>query len=149
MATAVRLAKLDSDGVVITNINFERYEIMKSRVIPKTKSVVAKSQGGKKTLFILENEHMVIEIQIRIYGTATETKLTELRSFIMAGGIVRVYPRYITAPSVYNDCFIEPDNIPLSFGFSGESNAGEKVKLLFHETDQDSQYVVSEDIVIE
>lgn len=149
MATAVRLTKLDSDGNPVTNINFDAFEIMNTEVAPVIETVTQRSQKGAPTLFIIADEYAEIEIEFLIYGTATETKLTELRNFILANGIVRVYPKYRSDPSTYWDCFVDPETIPVQFGFSGYSRGNKKVKIKFIETDQSSQYVVSEEITLE
>lgn len=147
--TAVRLTKLDSDNLPVGNINFDRKEVMRSEVRSNQKSVSLDSQSGNPTLMILSDEYMSVPITFLSFGTATENKFTELRNFIKAGGIVRVYPKFIAAPTVYYDCHIVPASIPVAFGFSGESRGGVPVNLVFKETIQESQYVVSEEITIE
>lgn len=149
MATAIRLAKLDSGGSVTGNIDFDQKEIMQADVRSNQKSISEDAQNGDPTLTIIGDEFMLITIIFLVYGTATESKFTELRNFINAGGIVRVYPKYIAAPSTYYDCHVSPGSIPVMFAFSGESRGGIPVTLVFNETTQESQYVVSEEIVIE
>jgi len=156
MGVAVRIQKLDSDSSPISNIDFQRYEVAKLRVISKQKSIVQNAQNGDPTLTVMGDEWAIIEIEIRNYGKSTTDKFTEMRNFINTGGILRVYPKYYQevivdegSATVYYDCFIKPGTLPIEQLFSGEYKAGDKIKLKFYETDQDSQYVVSEDIVIE
>ena len=149
MSVAIRLTKLDSSGNDIGHIDFERKEIMDTDVLPFIDSNVQRAQKGAPTLFIITDEYHVINVNVRIFGTTTESKLTELRNFILAGGIVRVYPKYYEDQATYYDCFIEPKSLQLISAFSGESMAGKKLKLQFLETDETSQYVVSDEIVIE
>ena len=146
MSVAVRLTKLDSSGNDIGHIDFERKEIMDTDVLPFINSNVQRAQKGAPTLFIITDEYHVINVNVRIYGTTTESKLTELRNFILAGGIVRVYPKYYEDPTIYYDCFIMPETLQLISAFSGESMAGKKLKLQFLETTFENQYVIDEDV---
>jgi len=158
MPIAVRIQKLDSDSNPIGNIDFYRYEQASAQVVSDQESVVQKAQNGAPTLFIQNDEYAVLQFETINYGKSTTDKFTELRNFINAGGIVRVYHKYYYevyvaagggGASSYYDCFIKPETLPIEQLFSGEYKRGDKIKLLFYETDQDSQYVVSEEIVIE
>jgi len=150
MPTAVRIQTLDSASQPVANVNFERYEIENTRVLPvDDESFEQESQSGDPTLFLLKDPWHVINIRVRIHGASTEAKLTVIRNFIRAGGIVRVFPKYFSGDiDDFYDCYIRPESIPINSLFSGESRANEIVSLVFRETDQASQYIVSEDIVI-
>ena len=148
MAIAVRIQKLDSNKNPIGNIDFQRYEIVDTVVEPFQPSKVQRSQKGAPTLFILGDPWHVVRIRCRIHGKSTQDKLTEIRNYIRSQGILRVYPKYYKDQTQYFDCFIQPE-IAIDFLFSGEYKAGDTINLVFLETDQSSQVVVSSDVIVE
>ena len=149
MATALRLTKLDSNGDPISNINFEQYEVTVGQVRGNQRSNQQDAQTGNPTFIIIGDEYISVAITFRNHGPTTETKLNELRNFIKAGGIVRLYPKYIDAASSCYDCFVDPATIPIMDIFSGKARGDGRIKLLFRETDQASEVVISEEITIE
>lgn len=149
MATAVRFQKLNSSGVSIGNVDFERYEIKDSRVLSTQESIMQKAQNGDPTLFLQADEYLFVEIQFRNHGNSTTAKFTEMRNFINAGGILRLFPKYISDSANYYDGFIEPKALPVEQLFSGEYKGGDIIKVKFYESTMDSQYVAAEDIVME
>ncbi len=146
MSIAVRLTKLDNSGNDIGHIDFGRKEILDSEVFPFIDSRIARAQNGAPTLIIASDEYHIIKIDFRIHGTVTEGKLTGLRNFILAGGVVRVFPKWYDDPSVYYDCIVRPETLQLISAFSGQSRAGKKLSIEFLETTQEHQYVIDEDV---
>lgn len=153
---AVRIAKIASDGSVAGNVDFYRHEVARMPVRSAQDSEIQRAQNGAPTLFIATDEFAVIEMTVRNYGKSTTDKFTELRNFINAGGILRVYYKYFYevtvsggTASAHYDCFILPHELPVDELFSGEYSAGRMIKLRLYETSQSSQYTISDDIVIE
>ena len=149
MSTAVRFQKLDSSGVSTGNVDFARFEIKDVRVLSNQATVVQHAQSGDPTLYFQGDEYLFVEIQFRVYGNATTTKFTELRNFINSGGVLRVFPKYISDSANYYDGFIEPRNLPVEQLFSGEYKAGDIIKVKFYESTMDSTYVAASEIVME
>jgi len=151
MATAVKIVKLDSDDNPTGDaIEFEEYETAaETQIKPRLRTNEQASQQGDRTLFVLGEEYNDILIRVRIYGTATETKLNTIRNYSKGGGIFRVYPKYIGDDTLSYDCYIDPSSILTKSIFAGRSMGGTVVELLFRETGMTSETVVEEEIVIE
>lgn len=148
MAIAVRIQKLDSSNNPIGNVDFQRYEVVDTRVSPFQPSKIQRSQTGAPTLFIQGDPWHMITVRFRVHGKTTQDKITEIRNHIRNNGILRVYPKYYADATSYYDCFVPPQ-IVMDFLFSGEYKGGEILQLTFMETDQTSKVVVSGDIIVE
>lgn len=148
MAIAIRIQKLDSDLNPIGNVDFERYEIMDTRVNPVIETNIQRAQAGQPTLFILSDQWHSVSVQFRIHGQTTQNKMTQLRNYIRSGELLRIYPKWYKDETFFFDSFVDPGSIPLEFLFSGEYKGGDSLNLIFLEADKSSQAVMEEDLII-
>lgn len=148
MAMAIRIKKLDSNLNPIGNVDFQRHEILDTRVDPVLKTNIQSAQTGQPTLFILSDQWFAVMIQFRIHGQSTQNKMTELRNYIRSGKLLRIYPKWYKDQTYFFDGFIDPASIPLEFLFSGEYKGGETINLTFLEADKSGQTMMEEDLII-
>lgn len=146
MSTAVYMQKLDANGDPDGNtISFEQYEIMNVNVFPVQKNSIEQNLRGDSYFFLqAQKAYHTIDMQIRIFGDTTQTKLSSIRSQMWDNEGIRIYPVYISNPSYYFDCFISPD-INALYIFAGEYKAGDIVNLQFIEYTKQEQVVMDDD----
>lgn len=148
MATAIRIQKLDSSLNPVGNVDFERYEIIDTRVNPVLEANIQRAQTGKPTLFILSDQWHSVSVQFRIHGKTTQDKMTELRNYIRSGELLRIFPKWYKDQTYFFDGFVDPGTITLEFLFSGEYKMGDSINLTFFEADKSNQTVMEEDLII-
>lgn len=153
VGTAVRIQTLDSDGNALGTLDFLRYEIANVDVQPSAavRGVEQVAQGGAPTLLLRQDGaatvYQEVLVQVRIHGATTTGKLLTIRSHILNGGTVRVFPRWVDDQSLFFDCYIQPQIITHAL-FSGEARGGDIKNLVFKETDMTSQVVATSDVIV-
>jgi len=148
MATAIRISTLDEDLLPTANYDFERAEAARSRVFPIIQAEVRRDKDGIGYATIkssLESIYRNGIVGIRVKGKSTLDDLNTIRSHLLRGDLVRIFPKYYGDASVFYDGFLDIPNLLRYFALGGEDAAGEILNLRFWELDLNNQAVVVDD----
>lgn len=138
MNTALRLTKLDAGGLPLVNIDFSEQEIITAEVASAQKSRVDRAQNGQPTLYVLGDDWTTISVQFHVHEDDTLAKLNTVRNAVKSGSLFRIHPGMVDEPSLYYDCFVQPNWAAKHFG-AGRYRSGDVFSLLFIEASKAGQ----------
>lgn len=146
--TAARIQTLDGDLLPVDTYDFATNEIMRLEALAQQELFLPARQNGQPELIVKSDWREIYrsgEIHFRIHSTSTLSKLLEIRNYLLGGGMVRIFPKWIGDASVFYDGMLDIAALPEQFFFSGLDCAGKELRVAFLELDLSNQAVVVDD----
>lgn len=138
MATAMRIQTLDGALEPQATFDFENYEVAEGDILPEIDYTVQRAQNGQPTVILktaADSLYRNGEIRLRVHGPTTLAKLYSIRNHLLGGLLIRIYPKYIDAPSIYFIGFLDMRSFLEQSAFSGLDMGNNFIRLNFYESE--------------
>jgi hypothetical protein len=135
---SIRIDTLDGDSIVVATTYFFAHQAEAGQVTSPVPWSLQRNQADEPYFTFLQGgatPKRVLSINFRVDGDDVLNALRSIRDHILNGNgnLVRVYPIYRDDSSYYVDCFVDFNDIPDKFYFSGFRKAGDIITINFYE----------------